>query len=328
MRSKANIYSFRAFTEKDLNDLISAREGELKLGQDLGVVDKSKFVVIGIEESAGPQANKGNAGAEFAFQAFLSKFLNMQSNESLNGRNVSVAGKIVIEENLKMPLDFSQMVEELDAFLPEVLNNYLIPGQIPVIIGGGHNNAFPLIRFSAERFDKKINVVNLDAHADYRKTDHRHSGNPFSFAFEKGFMNSYHVLGLHERYNNQYILDSLRRDNHRFTFFEEYLDNKRIWEDDFKQLLLSQNLNTPSIPVGLELDLDSIENMPSSAFSPSGISLNTARKYIRTLALMRNVAYLHLPEGAPKNETEKNIVGKSLAYLVTDFISCYDFSEV
>jgi formiminoglutamase len=38
------------------------------------------------------------------------------------------------------------------------------------------------------------------------------------------------------------------------------------------------------------------------------------------MAKSRKVQYLHLPEAAPKNEKEEAIVGKTLAYLVTDFI--------
>jgi len=41
------------------------------------------------------------------------------------------------------------------------------------------------------------------------------------------------------------------------------------------------------------------------------------------VAKLNKVVYVHLPEGAPLNENEKLIVGKTLAYLVTDFISCH-----
>jgi formiminoglutamase len=60
--------------------------------------------------------------------------------------------------------------------------------------------------------------------------------------------------------------------------------------------------------------------MPSSAFTPSGFSLNDARKYIHTIAKHKNISYLHLPEGAPSSVKEEKIVGKALAYLVSDFI--------
>ena len=60
--------------------------------------------------------------------------------------------------------------------------------------------------------------------------------------------------------------------------------------------------------------------MPYSAYSFSGITVEEARQYILFLGKQKNVAYLHLPEGAPVNAREEVIVGKTLAYLVSDFI--------
>jgi formiminoglutamase len=61
--------------------------------------------------------------------------------------------------------------------------------------------------------------------------------------------------------------------------------------------------------------------MPSSAYTPSGFSVENARNYIRKLAHHKKCVYLHLPEGAPTNIQEEKIVGKTLAYLVWDFIT-------
>ena len=67
--------------------------------------------------------------------------------------------------------------------------------------------------------------------------------------------------------------------------------------------------------------MDAIANMPSSAISPAGISLDLARQYIRKFAALPKVAYLHLPEGAPESESQRLIVGKTLAFLVSDFLA-------
>jgi hypothetical protein len=61
--------------------------------------------------------------------------------------------------------------------------------------------------------------------------------------------------------------------------------------------------------------------MPSSAYTPSGIQMEQARYYIRHLSGNRNVAYFHLPEGAPITNLDEKIVGKGLAYLIWDIIS-------
>jgi formiminoglutamase len=62
--------------------------------------------------------------------------------------------------------------------------------------------------------------------------------------------------------------------------------------------------------------------MPSSAFSPIGWSVNEVRVFCLELSRFKNrIAYLHLPEAAPRTELEKKVVGKTLSYFVRDFIS-------
>jgi formiminoglutamase len=59
--------------------------------------------------------------------------------------------------------------------------------------------------------------------------------------------------------------------------------------------------------------------MPSSAFSPSGFSIEQARWYLRTL-IQPETRYIHLTEGAPTTTLEEKTVGKTLAYLVSDVL--------
>lgn len=196
--------------------------------------------------------------------------------------------------------------------------------QIPILIGGGHNNAYPLMKFSADRLKRGINVVNLDPHADYRKQEGRHSGNAFSYAFQKGYMEKYHVIGLHENYNSEEMLTRLEKDGHYFTIFEDYLAGQANINEDFVNVC-KENMD---IPLGIELDMDSIIDMPSSAKTPSGMTLERARIYLKTVSNVKKVAYLHLPEAAPSTPDENIKVGKSLSYLVSDFIKTVNRKEL
>lgn len=77
----------------------------------------------------------------------------------------------------------------------------------------------------------------------------------------------------------------------------------------------------PTTTYGIELDMDCIRFMPSSAFTPSGFSVEQARYFIHAIANLPNCGYLHLPEAAPMDDIEEKITGKTLAYLVWDFIT-------
>jgi formiminoglutamase len=316
MFSNSKSFELLKFDKDDINKSFSTRDGETKLGQVINNSPKPKYVILGIEESIGPKANSGRSGAENGFKSFLSVFNAMQSNESLVGDNIQILGKVIQRQEDENEL--FKTVEELDDFVFEVLKSHISENQIPIIIGGGHNNAFPLIRFSKHRFSHSIDVVNLDAHADYRLLERRHSGNPFSYAFKEGYLKNYHVFGLHQRYNSQRTLNDLRRDGHKFTFNESYLMEERNYLDDFK--IKMKEIKDQENYLGIELDLDVIARMPSSASSPVGISIETARQYLRIFGTNEKVAYLHLPEGAPQTDEEERIVGKTLAYLVSDFI--------
>jgi formiminoglutamase len=73
---------------------------------------------------------------------------------------------------------------------------------------------------------------------------------------------------------------------------------------------------------GIEIDLDAIPNIASSAMTLSGFSVERLRQFIYHFANNQNASYLHICEGAPDLGDEKNthLVGKLIGYLVTDFI--------
>ena len=75
-------------------------------------------------------------------------------------------------------------------------------------------------------------------------------------------------------------------------------------------------------PYGIELDCDAVSLIPASALTPSGFSVNQARKYINTAAYNKNAMYLHICEASVSQDNPENnlIVGKFIAYLITDFI--------
>lgn len=315
---KTENFEFIPFSKDDLLKLTNVREGELKLGQCVhaGFSTKAKYVLIGVQEDIGPQANHGNPGAKNAFQAAITRFLNMQSNRKLKGDHLACAGYVeqltaftTIEKGRKL-------VEELDDLLIELLTPVFQNDQIPILIGGGHNNAYPLMAAFYKAHNRPLEVVNCDPHADCRRLEGRHSGNPFSYARENGFLGFYSVLGLHGAYNSENTLNYLNEQGFYYSYFEEYMKVPSKMITDLQTIIIRSDDY-----LGIELDLDAIKGMPSSAYTPSGIEVEHARLYIMKLASSkRKVAYLHLPEGAPENTQEEKIVGKTIAHLIHDFL--------
>ena len=199
--------------------------------------------------------------------------------------------------------------------------------KIPIVIGGGHNNSYPCIKGAAKGFYKaglipiaQINAINLDAHADFRPMEGRHSGNGFTYAEADGYLEKYCVVGLHENYLPQNVwMDMV---NNPFidciTYEDIFLHEKR----NFLQAIGHATAFTDDTLCGIELDLDCIENTLSSATSPVGISINHARQYINLTSADCKVAYLHISEGAIQlSDGRSNAsTGKLISYLVSDFV--------
>src|SRR5690606_37283478 len=194
-------------------------------------------------------------------------------------------------------------------------------GKIPIAIGGGHNNSYGMIKGSALAKAKPINTINFDAHTDFRALEGRHSGNGFSYAYEEGFLNKYFIFGIHENYTSKGILQRIREDQSRIKYntYEQIAVRKEKSFSEELELALEFISDTD---FGIEIDLDSIENLPSSPMTLSGFSAEKVRRFLHVLASDAKACYLDNCEGSPELSDEKNpnLVGKFIAYLITDFM--------
>lgn len=325
------------FSHADLKSLLKLRKGEKRLGQQVRLLEDGikslqkaankgvKYAVLGVPESIGPMGNSGQSGAEHGFDAFLSSFLNIQSNRFLDGKEVLLLGEVQLGDLQEKALDlnpssdyFSQklhlMCETIDERVEPIVRLIVEHGLIPILIGGGHNNALPIITGVANILGP-INVLNFDAHADFRALEGRHSGNGFSYAMQRKKLSKYAVFGLHQNYNGENMLKSMDAlESVKYTFMEDIQYADRLLLDSI------EFLSDEGRARGIEVDMDAIRYMPSSAISPSGFCLEQMRYFLRKSTQALSPKYLHIAEAAPKTEAERHLVGKALAYLVTDFM--------
>lgn len=335
--------------ETELATLVSSRPGETRVGEVIPRLGRdrrwdearrrgARFALLGIPEDVGPRANLGRAGAEGAWEAFLASFLNQQANEFLPVERVVLAGRVQVQDlqDASQQLGSSpahvrrlrELCAEIDGRVAPVLREVVAAGLVPIVIGGGHNNAFPILQGTVQGLRERgvplpsgLAVVNCDPHADFRLLEGRHSGNGFSYAREAGLMASYFVLGLHEGYNSQEMLQRLRSSGGSFVTFESFrIRGPRGFEEALQAGW--ESARDAGTPVGLELDLDAVAHMPSSAEAPDGLTLEQAARFVHAMASRLPVAYLHLPEGAPACHAQGGVrhVGKALAFLVSTFL--------
>ncbi len=323
--------SFKIFSQSDILNLVNTRKGETKLGERVTHLGQwetistdslkrssTRFVLLGIPEDIGVRANYGIGGADTAWKPTLKAFLNLQQNPFLNGEDVLVLGEFEIPENPSADvIELRNSVKEIDNLVFPVIQTIISAGKIPIVIGGGHNNCYPIIKGTSLAKGEAINVLNIDAHTDLRDPNEgRHSGNGFSTAMLDGFLEQYRIFGLHQNYVSEAQLKFIATGKGiRASYFDDLLSNG---EDIL--LALQKLLKGVKTPLGLEIDLDSITGILSSAATPTGFSLNEVRKLI--LSVQKEFCYLHLCEGAMqlKDGRREETIGKTIAYLISDFI--------
>lgn len=317
-----------------INQYTTIRLGETKLGQVLPALkldihyledvevalrqSNARYVLLGIPEDIGVRANYGKKGTRKAFDSFLQYFVNSQKNEFIDEAQLFVLGEVDVEDVLQLAdatddiAKLRQYCEEVDIRVFPIIQKIVEVGKIPIVIGGGHNNSYGNIKGTAKALTQAIDILNIDPHADFRIEEGRHSGNGFRYAFNQNYLSRYAVWGLHEAYNNASILNSLsNKEKFTYTTFEDIAYRQKAD--------LNKILNFLSDKIGVELDLDSIKNMPSSAITSVGFTEEYILQILAQIKSSKSILYYHFCEGSP-DENQPYKVGKFLSYLVRSIL--------
>lgn len=328
------------FTETDRKNLVSKRDKETKFGELSACTTYSKYtaeifntnvkyVLFGISETIGIQSNLGFSKAHKAFNATIKSLLNTQNNTFSKPEKLLVLGQLQYPKlqktlktlNLNIASDLKKarrLVETIDKDVALLIHDIVKAGKTPIIIGGGHNNAYGNIKGTALALGKAINAVNFDAHTDFRPLEGRHSGNGFSYAKNEGFLNKYFMFGLHENYLQQKVLEILNKDKKLdYNTYEAIAVRGNI---SFKKALKEAEKHSCNSSFGLEIDCDAIININSSAKTPSGFTVEQTRQFINYFAELKALKYLHICEASCTKKTEKQL-GKLLSYFILDFMN-------
>ena len=334
--------NLQIINSETIEKIAKLRNGEKKLHQVVQYPNNSddlldrindpqiEFVLFGIKEDIGIQANHGHPGAKETWDSVLKTLLNIQSNEFTNGSNILVLGHLdfsdlyanhYLTDADKSLKTYRRQVETIDQSVNQLVYSIVKAGKIPIVVGGGHNNAYGIIKGCALALKTKINTINFDAHTDLRALEGRHSGNGFSYAIEEGFLERYFIFGLHENYISKKILKYINASKSKIKFqsFEDLIVRKKTSLKRASKIAIKFLSESK---FGIEIDCDAIENIASSAQTPSGFSVNQTRQFVHFFGSHKKAIYLHICEASSVNDARENDqTGKLISYLITDFIS-------
>jgi formiminoglutamase len=327
------------YSEETILALVTKRKGEIKFGEGLATLKSwdelsersEKYVLLGIPEDIGVRANYGNPGTALAWMDALRVLCNIQKNHLTHSERVLVLGEINCDDEMKSASRLSskeehyseklgKLVSAIDEKVAGVIEKIVKAGKFPIVVGGGHNNSYGNLKGCFKALKAPVNCLNFDAHTDFRALEHRHSGNGFSYAFEEGYLANYYTFGLHRNYTSQAVLERLQLHVQRIQFelYEDIEINKKI---SFSDAALKAEKFICDQAFGLEIDLDAIEDMGSSAMTPGGFSITQARRFVSYFSKHTNCKYLHICEGAPTLGNFKTQVGKTISFLISDVIA-------
>ncbi|AUH53159.1 formimidoylglutamase [Chromobacterium sp. ATCC 53434] len=162
------------------------------------------IAIIGFACDEGVRRNQGRVGAAGGPQALRKALANLAYHPTLP---LYDAGDVACADG---------DLEAAQRRLGETVAQVIAAGHLPLVLGGGHETAYGhWLGLSAAHPDKRIGVINFDAHFDLRQADEATSGTPFAQiaadCSRHGRVFRYLCLGVAETANTQALFDTARQ---------------------------------------------------------------------------------------------------------------------
>lgn len=248
-----------------------------------------KPVFIGFSSEEGVRRNKGRLGAKEGPFSVRGKMASLPYVDT-----VYDYGSIIGDEDLEA----SQ--QALGANIKAVFDH----GQFPLIIGGGHETLYGHYLGVREKYpDKKIAVVNLDAHFDMRD-EAPSSGTMFHQILSEDGDIDYFVFGIQLAGNTKTLFRTadafgvkyaLMEDLRETEIFQETLDSLDQYDAVFATLCMD------SVQQGVAPG--------TSAPSPNGFTAAEVHRMVGALAKVPNIVSFDISEVAPALDIDDRTSG-------------------
>lgn len=240
----------------------------VQLVDDLAIKggEDAKIALLGYAVDAGVINNGGRSGTKNGPDC-IRKMLGPLANHVNNNLSIYDYGNIVVEDS---NIDAAQLLMR-DTIYACLQQNYL-----PVILGGGHDAAYPHflgIQKHLATTGQTVGIINFDAHFDLRLLidGKGHSGSPF-FQIANQFSDSFNycILGIQKASNPKTLFETASSFNCTFIEIEAFTVSN--W-DFVKNSIVNFIESVDKVYVSIDLDGFSSAYAPGvSAPSPTGFT--------------------------------------------------------
>jgi len=195
--------------------------------------------------------------------------------------------------------------------------------QLPAIhLGGGHDHIFSFLVAIEQRFsNKKINIINIDAHLDTRQDTAPHSGTPFR-QYDQTTQKKYelHQIGIHLETNSSENYKDLKMTSMKISPLKRPIHHAQSLSELVKNSIKS---TTEWINI-LSIDLDALDSSQfksCSAVNPEGFFLNELGSIISSYVneVGKNI-FIGFYEYNPLYDDLSNSDGKKIAWQINQIL--------
>jgi formiminoglutamase len=144
-------------------DNTDPRMGDIVLRGEKNFSDRVKIGIIGVPTDEGVKRNGGRAGADGGPNAIRTELY--QRTPFVIGKENSPSELVIFDCG---DIKTGKTLEETHDKLAETVHALISSGIIAVVLGGGHDIAYPNF-LGCSKGKKKVGVMNIDTHLDFRK---------------------------------------------------------------------------------------------------------------------------------------------------------------
>lgn len=265
------------------------------------------FGIVGFESDEGVRRNKGRMGAKEAPNQIRKMMGSIPYHSSKE--NLIDVGNVTCDDG---DLEIAQVK------LAESVAQLIEKNHTPIILGGGHETFFGhyLGVRKALGADKKIGLVNLDAHLDMRLDEQPSSGTMFRQILETDANTNYLCIGLQELGNTEQLFATAKEHDVTYIMEEDLepleetyatIDKFASEHDVIIYTICSDVINQAHAP-GV------------SAPAPFGIHPNTVRLVTEHVITQDNFISFDISEVNPSLDIEEQ-TSRLASYIVSEVLS-------
>ena len=277
-------YLYQIVKIEDIDNLVEAS------------LHQKNFAILGYCVDEGVKRNQGRVGAALAPDTIRNFLGRLAIHQTINFID---AGNIYIKE---------QQLENVQDALATNVSALLAKNYLPIVLGGGHDIAYGHFKGIYQQYpDKKIGIVNFDAHFDLRSmVDQPNSGTPFlqvhQLLEEDKKSLQYLCLGIRTEANTQALFNTADALSVQYILRENF--NLHQWDSIHKSVLDFID-EMDMIYITVDMDGFSSAYAPGvSAPSPMGFDVDIFFKTFKLLLNSNKVVSIDIAELNPEYDND------------------------